>query len=134
MKSSAIMLLALALATLGAPTARALEWEATSATLTPKPGRDVVLATFRFTNPSKQVVHIVGIQTACGCTDATANPNDIPAGGSGTVEVVFTLGRRTGHQVRDVLIQSDDAKAPTKLTLVVDIPPKSSTAKATAKK
>ena len=119
-------------AMLGCSFARALDWESTSATLVPTPGRDVVLATYRFTNHGKSIVHMLGVQTSCGCTDAVVNPTDVPVGGTGTVEVVFTIGRRTGHQVREVLVQSDDAKAPTKLTLTVDIPtkPKAETAKA----
>lgn len=121
---------------LGCSFARALDWESTSATLAPRPGRDVVLATYRFANHGKSVVHMLGIQTSCGCTDAVVNPTDVPVGGTGTVEVVFTIGRRTGHQVRDVFVQSDDAKTPTKLTLTVDIPtkPKAETAKAQATK
>ena len=126
--------LIVALGLVGCSVGHALDWQTTAATLKPTPGRDVVLATFHFVNHGKSVVHVLGVQTSCGCTDAVVNPNDVPAGAAGTVEVVFTLGNRTGHQVRDVFVQTDDVKAPQKLTLTVDIPAKPKPAKAKSMK
>lgn len=121
---------------LAAPGAHALDWQNTSVAVTAKPGADVVLTSFKFTNSGKSMVHVLGVTTSCGCTDATANPNDIPPGQSGAIEVLFTIGKRQGLQERDVLVQTSDAETPTKLTLRVTIPepaPKVATTTAAAK-
>lgn len=128
MKRPVPLLLAIATAIVMAPVVRALDWIETSAEIRPQPGRDVALATFHFINRAKVTVHMLGVQTSCGCTDATIDPNDVPPGGTGTVEVVFTLSDRQGGEARDtrevrhVFVKSDDATDPTRLTITVDIP------------
>ena len=46
-------------------------------------------------NISKEPMQIISVKTHCGCTDATASKEMIPAGGTGYVEVTFTAKART---------------------------------------
>ena len=103
---------------------QALEWERTTAEITAKPGADAVFTTFSFQNTGAKTVRVLGITSTCGCTEAVANPNEIAPGQTGMIEVVFTIGERTGTQERQLTIQTDDAKTPTALTLRVTIPPR----------
>jgi hypothetical protein len=102
----------------------ALEWTETKLVATLRPGSGVALATYHFINTSKSLVHINGIHTDCGCTDATPSASEIAPGETGAIEVVFTAGRRTGHQHKEILVETSDAKQPVKLTLDVELPVK----------
>lgn len=102
--------------------ALALDWDQTSSTVAPKPGADAVLATFTYVNRGKALVHITGVETTCGCTEATVSLNEVPPGASGNVAVLFSVGDRTGRQVREILVHTDDAREPTKLTMTVELP------------
>jgi hypothetical protein len=112
----------------------ALDWSNTTSSVKAKPGADAVMTSFKFVNHGKALVHVLGVQTSCGCTDATVNPNEIPPGESGTVEVLFTIGDRKGTQQREVFVQADDAPEPTKLTLTVEIPPRADPSAKVAKR
>jgi hypothetical protein len=101
---------------------RALEWTETKLVAAVRPGSGVALATYHFINASKSVVHIGGIRTDCGCTDATPSASDIPAGETGSIQVVFTVGRHSGHQHKEIFVETSDAKEPVKLTLEVELP------------
>jgi hypothetical protein len=102
---------------------RALEFLTTSVTLKPKPGAECALARFTFVNRGNAPVHILSIDTACGCTDATADPNDVPARTAGAIEVLFTAGHLTGTQTREIIVHTDDTAKPVRLTLTVELSP-----------
>jgi len=112
-----------AVVALALPCAHALEWEKTLLDLKPQPGADVVLATYNFKNPRPASVHILGITTSCGCTEAQPSASEIRGGQSGSIQVVFTIGQRSGRQEKEILVQTDEAKEPVKLVLRVDLPP-----------
>jgi hypothetical protein len=102
--------------------AHALEWEQTVVSVTPKAGADVVLATFAFKNTSSTKVRVLGITTSCSCTEAQPSASEIPAGGSGQIEALFTIGQRHGPQEKEITVLTDESKTPIKLVLKVDLP------------
>src|ERR1035438_10930639 len=55
-------------------------------------GQDVSM-TFVLTNRSDKIVKIAGVDTSCHCTSVQRSPDEIPAHGSGTVEVNFNSSR-----------------------------------------
>jgi hypothetical protein len=119
----------IAVALLLATPVHALDWAETQLNATVRPGSDVAMATYHFINASKSVVHINGIHTDCGCTDATPSASDVPAGEAGSIEVVFTIGQRTGKQRKEILVETSDAKQPVKLILNVALPESAKPAK-----
>jgi len=98
-----------------------LEWEAMRREVRPEAGEKVVVAAFPFRNSGEAALKIDGIQTSCGCTAAKAEPKEIPAGGSGSIEVRFTAGKRTGVQLAGVIIRTSDGQRH-KLVLRVELP------------
>lgn len=102
----------------------ALEWDATSIARTPPSGAEVVRVEYRFRNPSGKMVHITGITTSCGCTEANVDDTAIRAGAAGVVKVLFTVGRRAGMQRKSIYIQTDERSEPTELELIVELPEK----------
>jgi hypothetical protein len=112
------------LGSLVAPSARALDWEKTQVALTAERGADAVRTKFEFKNSSKKTVHILEVRTSCGCTEAAISSSEIPAGESGSIAVLFTIGNRTGLQEKEIFLVTDDAATPVKLGLKVTIPGK----------
>lgn len=109
---------------LAVPSARGLDWEKTQVALTAERGADVVRTKFDFKNSSRKTVHILEVRTSCGCTEAAISSSEIPAGESGTIRVLFTIGNRTGLQEKEIFLVTDDAATPVKLRLAVTIPGK----------
>jgi len=103
------------------PLLAGIEWEATFREMDPKPGEKVYTATFPFRNPTSETIRITGIETSCGCTSAKADIKEIPPGGSGSVQVRFDAGNRTGEQVKMVIVRTSD-KEKHKLIIRVILP------------
>ena len=103
--------------------ARALEWDRKLVAATPAPGDEVVRVRYAFKNPAKKTVHILGVTTSCGCTEATPSASQIAPGESGAVDVVFTIGQRTGLQKKEITIRTDESETPVTLELNVTLPP-----------
>ena len=116
-------LLAVIVAVFFLPSLRALEWEKSIIAVEAKPGADTVLVAYLFKNTGTSPVQILEITTSCSCTDATPSSSEIAAGCSGSVDVVFTIGRRTGAQEKEIFVRTNDAREPVKLVLKVQIPP-----------
>lgn len=102
--------------------ALALEWSSQLVNLTPEAGAKEVRTKYAFRNDTKGTVHIVDLTTSCGCTVATTRSPDIPAGASGTIDVVFTIGQRTGQQEKKIFVQTDESPDPVVLELKVKLP------------
>lgn len=117
-------LVALLLALGAVARAFALEWKQHEVTLTSQPGDEVLRTRFEFKNTGKKIVRILGIRTSCGCTDATINDSDIAPGASSSLDVLFTIGKRTGLQEKEIVVSTDDATEPVKLVLKVKLPEK----------
>ncbi len=107
--------------TIGAGSARALDWTKSQVTVTVPVGTPSVTVHYPFTNHSKSEVHILEIQTSCGCTVASTHTMDVPAEGTGTIDAVFTTGDHLGRQSKIIYVRADDAPRSTELGLVVFI-------------
>jgi hypothetical protein len=118
-----------ALVTLPAMPVRALEWTRELITLTPEKGATVVRTQFEFTNRSMRPVQVLGVSTSCGCTEANIATSEIAAGASGTLDVLFTVGNRSGLQEKEIVVTTDDAKEPKRLQLKIQLPPAASARK-----
>ena len=114
-------LLLLALGTLAGPL-RALDWTKTDVTATPEPGAEVVRARYEFKNPAAKVVQILEVKTSCGCTEATPSASKIGPGETGAIDVLFTIGKRTGLQEKEIILFTDESKVPVRLKLTVKLP------------
>ena len=101
---------------------RALEWDRTQISATAERGADVVRTKFEFKNTAKNPVHILGVTTSCGCTEATPTSSNIAPGERGALEVLFTVGARTGLQEKEITVLTDDSRVPIKLRLKITIP------------
>ena len=105
-----------------AGSACALEWSKTEISATPDPGAEVVRMKFEYKNTSKKRVQILEVKTSCGCTEATPDSSAIAPGESGAVHVLFTIGKRTGLQEKEITLLTDDSNVPVRLMLKVKLP------------
>jgi hypothetical protein len=121
MKTKSIILLVL-LSSLLAGRGLALEWGQRQLRLTPEAGATEVRGKFYFKNPTGATVHIVDLTTSCGCTVARTASPDIAAGASGTINFVFTVGKRTGLQEKKIFVQTDESPEPVALELKIQLP------------
>jgi hypothetical protein len=100
----------------------ALEWNERQLDLSPPVGSTEVRGKFDFKNPGRAVVHIVDLTTSCGCTVARTASPDIAAGGGGSIDFVFTVGKRTGLQEKRIFVQTDESPDPVVLELKIRLP------------
>lgn len=70
-----------------------------------------VQTTFDIQNQGSSPLHIEGLSTSCGCSDAKAEPNVIPAGGSGKVFVAVRPSL-TGPKEVSVVVRTNDPMTP----------------------
>jgi hypothetical protein len=105
-----------------AGSAFALEWNERQLSLKPEPGATEVRGKFDFKNSTGAVVHIVDLTTSCGCTVARTASPDIAAGASGTINFVFTVGKRSGLQEKKIFVQTDESPDPVVLELKIQLP------------
>jgi Protein of unknown function (DUF1573) len=79
-------------------------------------------ASYVFTNSSDHEITISEIKTSCGCTTAELERRTYQAGESGTINVVFDIGSRTGEQQKSIAIISSTGEQ-TMLMLKIHLPP-----------
>lgn len=120
MKNRDLVLAALVLVL--ATSARALEWKKTELLLVAEPGAEFVRTKFEFTNTAKKSVHVLGVATSCGCTEAWPSTSDVPAGGSGALHVLFAVRQRSGLQENEIVVTTDESKEPMRLVLKIKLP------------
>ncbi len=72
---------------------------------------------FRFRNTGGSDLIITHASASCGCTVAEYNRDPVPAGGEGTVKVLFDSSGRNGKQVKTVTIESNAKNLLSELTL-----------------
>jgi hypothetical protein len=112
----------LLLLAISAPSAWAgLEWETTLREVRATPGEKSIAVTFPFRNPGPEAIGISSVQTSCGCTSAKPDLKEVPPGGKGALEVRFDVGKRTGEQVKGIIVRTSD-KEKYKLVLRVLLP------------
>jgi hypothetical protein len=101
---------------------QALEWQAHKLILKTVPLQKTAETSFAFTNSSDRTVKIIGIDTSCDCTVATASDQTFAPGASGRITARFTLGDRQGTYERFITVTTDEAKDPVNLTVQLDVP------------
>lgn len=100
----------------------ALVFEKTELDLNPELGASKVDAVFKYENKGNTPVHIKAVRPQCGCTTAALAKNDVAPGEKGEITATFSIGDRTGIQVKTVTVETDDAAAPqTVLTFKANI-------------
>ena len=108
---------------LAVPAFAQLKWETTEQSVKSKPGDREIVATYRFTNTGTTLITIDNVHTSCGCTTAALAKNDYAPGESGEIVARMDIASRTGHQEKSIIVTTkEDAKSPTVLRLLADIP------------
>ena len=105
-------------------TARAgLKWDQTSIELHPTATDKQAIGHFKYQNTGDKPVKFKSVRTSCGCTAAQTQKEEVPAGEKGEITATFSIGERTGTQVKTVTVETDDpANVTTVLTLKAVIP------------
>jgi hypothetical protein len=101
-----------------------LKWEQTTVELNPALGDKQAIAHFKYQNIGTTPVHFKYVKASCGCTAAQSQKDQVNPGEKGEVTATFNIGDRTGLQVKNVTVQTDDpdpAHATTVLTLKTNI-------------
>jgi hypothetical protein len=99
-----------------------LTWEKTELDLHPALGDATAVGVFKYANKGDKPIHFKSVRPSCGCTTAALPKNDVAPGEKGEITATFTIGDRTGVQVKTVTVDTDDAQKPqTVLTLKATI-------------
>ena len=88
--------------------ALSLQWERETVECGAAPFAPKVEASFRFTNTSSQTVHLLGVQTSCGCTVATPAKREYAPGEKGVLPVTHDPRGRTGTHAYRITVQTDE--------------------------
>lgn len=100
-----------------------LKWDKTEVELHPTPADKQAVGHFTYQNTGKEPVHFKSVHASCGCTTAQTQKDQVPPGEKGEITATFTIGDRTGTQVKTVTVETDDPATPkTVLTLRTIIP------------
>lgn len=112
MNGKRIWFLGLLCFSLAATTQASLVFEKTMLDLNPEIGATKVDAVFKYENKGDTPVHIKAVKPSCGCTTAALAKNDVAPGEKGEITATFSIGDRSGLQVKTVSVETDDPKAP----------------------
>ena len=100
-----------------------LKWEQTTIELHPTPGDEKAVGHFKYQNTGNKSVRFTSVRTSCGCTVTQTQKEEVAPGGNGEITATFSIGDRTGTQLKTVTVETDDpANARTVLTLKAVIP------------
>jgi len=102
-----------------------LKWEQSAIELHPSVGDKTAVAHFKYQNTGTIPVHFKSVKASCGCTATQTQKEVVNPGEKGEVVATFTIGDRTGQQMKTVTVQTDDpnpTQATTILTLKANIP------------
>src|SRR5438045_4456815 len=103
-----------------------LKWEQNVIDLHPALGDKTAVAHFKYQNTGTTPVHFKSVKASCGCTATQTQKEVVNPGEKGEVVATFTIGDRTGQQMKTVTVQTDDpnpTQATTILTLKADMTP-----------
>jgi hypothetical protein len=103
--------------------AMGLAWEKDTITVSVDPDQPQARAEFSFHNDGDRPITIKSVTPSCGCTTASLGKKTYAVGESGKIQVVFTVGERTGLQEKSILVQTDDPRKtePVELLLRINI-------------
>jgi hypothetical protein len=102
-----------------------LKWEQNTIDLHPAVGDKTAVAHFKYQNTGTTPVHFKSVKASCGCTATQSQKEVVNPGEKGEITATFTIGDRTGQQIKTVTVQTDDpnpTQATTILTLKTTIP------------
>jgi Protein of unknown function (DUF1573) len=100
-----------------------LKWEQTSLELNPTFSEKQAVGHFKYQNTGDQPVRFKSVKASCGCTTAQTQKEQVAPGEKGEITATFNIGDRTGQQVKQVTVETDDPAHPvTVLTLKTNIP------------
>jgi len=102
-----------------------LKWEQNTIDLHPAVGDKAAVAHFKYQNTGTTPVHFKSVKASCGCTATQSQKEVVNPGENGEITATFTIGDRTGQQIKTVTVQTDDpnpTQAATILTLKTTIP------------
>ena len=102
-----------------------LKWEQNTIDLHPAIGDKTAVAHFKYQNTGTTPVHFKSVKASCGCTTTQTQKEVVNPGEKGEIIATFTIGDRTGQQIKTVTVQTDNpnpTQATTILTLKATIP------------
>ena len=102
-----------------------LKWEQSTIDLHPSVSDKTAVAHFKYQNTGTTPVHFKSVKASCGCTTTQTQKEVVNPGEKGEIIATFTIGDRTGQQIKTVTVQTDDpnpAQATSILTLKATIP------------
>lgn len=99
-----------------------LAWKSMTIRAPYEQGQTEVRAQFAFKNKAAGNARIREVRPGCGCTATHLDKTLYTAGEEGNLEVIFTVGDRSGLQQKVIAVSEDGKKAPTILTLEVQLP------------
>ena len=85
-----------------------MKWEQTTIELHPTPGDDKAVGHFKYQNTGNKSVRFTSVRTSCGCTVAQTQKEEVAPGGNGEITATFSIGDRTGTQLKTVTVETDD--------------------------
>src|SRR5260370_26922638 len=103
-----------------------LKWEQSTVDLHPSVSDKTAVAHFKYQNTGTTPVHFKSVKASCGCTTTQTQKEVVNPGEKGEIIATFTIGDRTGQQLKTVTVQTDDpnpTQATTILTLKANITP-----------
>jgi hypothetical protein len=122
MNGKRILFLGLICLAVTATAQASLVWEKTELALTPAVGDATAVGVFKYTNKGDAPIHFKSVKPSCGCTTAAMQKNDVGPGEKGEITATFTIGDRSGPQVKTITVETDDPQHPqTVLTLKADV-------------
>ena len=102
-----------------------LKWEQTNVDLHPAVGDKTAVAHFKYENVGKAPVRFKSVKASCGCTATQSQKELVNPGEKGEIIATFNIGDRTGVQMKQVTVQTDDPdpkQATTILSFKANIP------------
>jgi len=102
-----------------------LKWEQSTIDLHPSVSDKAAVAHFKYQNTGTTPVHFKSVKASCGCTTTQTQKEVVNPGEKGEIVATFTIGDRTGQQIKTVSVQTDDpnpTQATSILTLKATIP------------
>ena len=100
-----------------------LKWEQNTVDTHPAIGDKTAVAHFKYKNTGTTPVHFKSVRASCGCTTTQSQKEVVNPGEKGEIVATFTIGDRTGQQMKTVTVETDDpSQATTVLTLKANIP------------
>jgi hypothetical protein len=100
-----------------------LKWDQTTVELHPAKDCKEAVGHFKYENTGSTPIRFKSVRTSCGCTAAQSQKEEVAPGQKGEITATFTIGNRTGTQVKTVTVETDDpAHAVTVLNLKAVLP------------